>query len=244
MTQPPAPRPPTSSRSPVPRNRCGARRSGPAVLAAALLGMAALGLGGCAIGQLVGGMAASAERSGSREVAAKYKGLNGKTFAVIVAADRAIQADHPDVVATITAEVTRRISDAKGPTGVVPPADVVQFQGRRPGWIAMSPRDVANQLGVERLVYIDLNEYALTDPGNPHVWNGVASGIVGVVEAENTVGEDFAFREHIQVKFPDRENTGPMEIPESTVRQALMLRFVQRCSWLFFDHEERNALEY
>lgn len=210
--------------------------------AVALLGVAML-LQGCGIGQLVGGMAESARRSGSTEVKAKYRGLEGKNFAVIVAADRAIQADFPDVVGLLTAEITRRVGEHTG-AGVVPPEDVLRFQGRRPGWVAMSPREVAEALGVDRLVYIDLHEYALTDPGNRYVWKGVASGIVAVVEAEEKFGDDFAFREHIQVTFPDRENTGPMEIPESTVRQALLLRMVNRCSWLFFDHEESNVIEY
>lgn len=198
---------------------------------------------GCGIGQLVGGMAESARRSGSSEVKAKYRGLESKTFAVVVAADRAVQADFPDVVGVLTAEVTRRISERVG-AGVVPPEDVLRFQGRRPGWIAMSPREVAQALGVDRVIYIDLHEYALTDPGNRYVWKGVATGVVGVVETDNQLGDDFAFREHIQVKFPDRENTGPMEIPEATVQQALLLRLVNRCSWLFFDHEESNVIEY
>jgi hypothetical protein len=218
-------------------------RRGRAAVAVAAVSLLVTALGGCALGQLVGGMAESARRAGSTEVKAKYRGLENKTFAVVVAADRSIQADFPDVVAVLTAEVTRRVSEHTG-AGVVPPEDVLRFQGRRPGWVAMSPRELAGALGVERLIYIDLHEYALTDPGNRYVWKGVASGIVGVVEPDNTYGDDFAFRESVQVKFPDRENTGPMEIPESTVQQALLLRFINRCSWLFFDHEESNVIEY
>jgi hypothetical protein len=67
---------------------------------------------------------------------------------------------------------------------------------------------------------------------------------VGVVEAESTLLEDFAFRENIQVKFPDKDNTGAMEIPGDTVQLELLRRFVNRCSWLFFDHEEPNVIEY
>lgn len=222
------------------RFRLSPRKAG----AFAALAVAVAALPGCQIGQLIGGMADSAHRAGSKEVKAKYKGLEGKNFAVIVAADRAIQADFPDVVAVITAEVTRRVAEKAGAVGVVPAEDVLRFQGRRPGWIAMSPVDVAAALGVERLIYIDLSDYTLTDPGNRYVWKGVAAGLVGVVEAEKTAGDDFRFRQSVQVRFPDKENTGEMEMPESTVQQALQLRFVNRCSWIFFDHEESNVIEY
>jgi len=108
----------------------------------------------------------------------------------------------------------------------------------------MTSREIAKELGVDRLVYIDLDEYRLTDPGNRWVWNGLASGIVGVVEAESDQVEDFAFRESVQVKFPDKENTGAEQIPMQTVQLALLKRFVDRCSWMFFDHVEANRIEY
>lgn len=203
--------------------------------------------GGCSsIGALVGGMADSAHRAGSTTKPAEYKGLEGKTFAVIVAADRAIQADYPDVVTIVTSEVTRRVAapGAAKASGVVPVDDVLRFQGRRPGWVAMTPREVAAALGVERLIYVDLDEYRHTEPGNRYVWDGVASGIVGVVEADSTCADDFAFRETIRVKYPDKENTGSMEIPEEVVRLELLRRLVNRISWLFFEHEEKNTIEY
>jgi hypothetical protein len=201
----------------------------------------AFGLGGCQFAAIV---ATGVHESGSKQVPAKYKGLKDKSFGVIVAADRAIQSDHPGVVAVITAEVTRRVAKDAGASGVIPPEDVLRFQGSRPGWVAMTARDVAKELGVERLIYIDLNEYSLTDPGNPYVWNGVASGIVGVVETDSPYIEEFVFRESVQVKFPDKENTGALDMPGDTVELEILRRFVNRCSWMFFDHEEPNIIEY
>jgi hypothetical protein len=68
--------------------------------------------------------------------------------------------------------------------------------------------------------------------------------MVGVVESESTLLDDFVFRENILVKYPDKENTVALEIPSDTVQVELLRRFVSRCSWLFFDHEESNIIEF
>jgi hypothetical protein len=211
-----------------------------AAVCAALLA-AAVASPGC---QIVGAMAASAHRSGSHEVKAKYRGLEDKTFAVVVSADRSIQADHPDIVITLTREISRRLAADAGASGYVPPNEVLAFQFQRPNWVAMTPQQLAEEFGVQRLVYLDLAEYRLTDPGNPYVWKGVAIGSVSVTEADGSMPSLFAFRESIRVTYPDAEGVSPLEQPRDTVKLALTTRFVQRASWLFFDHTEKNVMEY
>jgi hypothetical protein len=214
-----------------------------ALLAAASVSAVAV-LSGC---QAVGFVASEIHRNGDHEVKTKYHGLDNKNFAVIVAADRAIQADFPDAVTLITAAVARRLADPAngiGASGMVAPDDVLKFQAQHPGWVSMSPVEVAKKLGVDRLVFIDLQEYTLTDPGNPYLWAGRAAATVGVVEADSDLGQDMAFREYISVKFPDNDSTSPQEMPGTTVQQRLLNRFVDRASWLFYDHDEANIIKY
>lgn len=213
-------------------------------LAALVLAAALLPAAGCAVGQLIGGMAASAERAGSKIVKPKYEGLEGKTFAVVIAADRGVQADQPDIVPLMSREVTRRLSDNCGASGVVPADDVLKFQYQRPGWVAMSPGDLAKELGVERLVFVELQDFALNDPGNVYIWAGSAVATVRVLEADGRLKDDFAFREPVRVGFPDQEGLGPMQIPAETVRAALAKRIIDRVSWLFYEHEEANVIKY
>lgn len=197
--------------------------------------------------QLVGFVGSSVYRAGSTQVKAKYTGLTDRNFAVIVAADRAIQADFPDVVGIVTSEITRRVADPKnnpGANGIVAPEDVLRFQYQFPGWIALSPAELVAKLGVDRLIYVDMQEFRLTDPGNPYLWNGRASASISVIEAENDLGAVAPFREFVTVRFPDNDSTSPNEIPSSTVQLVLLKRFVDRASWLFFDHEESNIIEY
>jgi hypothetical protein len=177
-------------------------------------------MGGCALGQLAGGMAASAERTGTKDVKAKYAGLDGKSFAVVVAADRAIQVDHPGEVILLTREIARRLSEETEASGWVPPDKVLAFQSRRPGWVAMSPAALAKELGVERLVFVDLSEFALHEPGNPHVWAGAAAGSISVIEADGEFPDESAFKESIRVSFPDSDGLGPQQVEECGLHSA------------------------
>lgn len=220
------------------------RPLGALALAAAVALCAALASGGCAVGALVGGMAENHKRNSTHAVAAEYEGLVGKSFAVVVAADRVIQSDYPDAVARLTIGVTERLTEYAGASGVVPADKLLTYLYEHPRWAAMRPSALAKELGVERLVYIDLHEFRLHDPGNKYLWNGAAAGTVSVVEADSSVPDQFAFQRAIRVGFPDGTAYGPDDYPRTVVEAALASRFIDRASWLFYEHQEPYYPKY
>ncbi len=203
-----------------------------------------LPLGGCFIPQLIGGMLESERRTGNRTVEREYIGLEGKTFAVVVAADRIIQADFPEVIGKLTDDISERLAKEAGASGYVPGRSVLEFQYNNPRWVTMTLGQVAAQLGVQRIVYIDLVEYRLNDPGNSYLWLGSAQGMVGVVEADSSSPDEFAFQKQIRVKFPDDEGKSPTDLPRAAVNTALIRRYIDRASWLFYTHEEKYYADY
>jgi hypothetical protein len=194
--------------------------------------------------EFIGFMAANAQREGSHEVKAKYRGLEDKTFAVIVSADRSIQADHPDLVILLTREVTRRLAEQAGASGVFPADEVLAYQYQYPNWVAKTSEELASEFGVDRLITVDVAEYRLSEPGNPYIWAGSAIGTVSVTEADGSTPSLYSFRESVRVGFPDKVGVSPLELPRDAVWLELTKRFVQRATWMFFDHEEKNVLEY
>lgn len=210
-------------------------------LALAGLTLIGLALGGC---QIVGAMAGSERLHGSHDVKAKYSGLAGKNFAVVVAADRAIQSDFPAIVPITTREMTTRLAENTAAKGYLPADEVLKYQARHPGWVAKGPADLAKELGVERVVYVDLSDFALTDPGNPYVYNGVAAGNIHVVEADGPTPGEFAFSEPVRVKFPDFDGLSPSQLPREAVMTELARRLIERSAWMFYEHEEKNTIKY
>lgn len=213
------------------------------------LGLAAIAVvgtlvaAGCA---MLGVMADTYERTGSKVVYADYEGLKGKTFAVVVAADRSIQASDPRAVARLTNSITGQLltnQEKIGFAGFVPGPKVLEFQYNTPSWTSWSYSRLADEFVVDRLILVDLYEYRLHEPGNPHTWEGVIAGRVGVIEAD-TGSEDFAYQKEIRVRFPDAQGYTSRDISPTSMRATLEKRFVDRVSWLMFEHEEPNMIKY
>ncbi len=198
--------------------------------------------------EFVGGAIENYKKDSTHEVVAEYVGLGGKNFAVIVSAERAIQGEHPGLVEHLTTRITDRLAAGDNrPTagGFVPAAQVLKYQARHPDWHAKSYNTLAKDLGnVERLVIVEVSEYRLHESGNSYEWDGVASGNVRIVEAGEDASDSFAFDKLVAVKFPDKKGITPEQIAVSAVTSALALRFIDRVSWCFYNHQEPYYPEY
>jgi hypothetical protein len=205
--------------------------------ALALCGIA----GGCAIAGFGGAMIESYRRSSTRTIDAEYRGLDGKQWAVVITTNRIIQADNPELVPYLTAKITQRLvenQDQINASGFVPAENILAFMYENPRWVAMPRGELAQRLGVERLIFIEVLEYRLNDPGNQYLWSGLATGTLGVVEADSPLPDEFAFERSIRVAFPDKAGMGPTDFPAQVVATILTGRFIDRGTWPFYTHEE------
>lgn len=203
-----------------------------------------LALPGCQALGIIGAMEESRRRNSTRPVEAEYKGLEGKSFAVLVAAPAVLQAEYPNLVDRITFEVSGRLAQEAGASGMVPPRKVLDWTYNKPNWVARPLGDVAKDLGVERLVYIDVTEYRLNDKGNSYLWDGAAGANVSVIEADGALKDDFAFTKGIAVKFPDQGGFTQADVSGPAVNTELTRRLCERIAWLFFLHEEPYYPKY
>lgn len=208
-------------------------------LIASALAVAAASLqSGCAVAKLVGGMAQSDEDQKLIEVLPKYSGLENKTVAVIVTADMSTQFEHPEVLIEIGRGITERIGKYVPGAKVLPNSIVRQWLYRTPSWESMPYGDLALQLNVDRVVYVDLLEYRLTPPGNRFVWEGVCLARIGIVERGGLEQDSFVETFDINSKFPDKEGVTRDDAAERTIAAGLAIDFVQRTSYLFYKHIE------
>jgi hypothetical protein len=209
--------------------------------------LAAVALAGCLLATVQSGcilspMLRASELKGSHTVEAKYPGLDGKSFAVVVAADRSIQAEFPQLVTQLTTTVSRRLADECNASGWIPPEKILEYQYKNPGWAVMAMDDLAKALEVDRVVYVEVSEFRLNEPGNQYLWNAAASALVGVVERDSVAPESFAYRERVQALFPTKETgLGPAQMSANVVQLALAKKFVNRIAWLFYTHDQKNV---
>jgi hypothetical protein len=124
----------------------------------ASMGFAAAVGSGCSAGALIGGMADSYRRNSTKTVEAEYRGLEGKSFAVLVTAPAVVQAEFPQLVDRVAAEITGRLAENNqaNASGFIPAERVIDWMYNRPNWVARPIGDIAKELGVQRIIYVDI----------------------------------------------------------------------------------------
>lgn len=214
-----------------------------AMLSAAIVPMLALQQG-C----IVAGVAAVAgkgiEETRPKKVKGEYHGLEGKSYAVVVSADRGLQAEYPALVTELTARINDRLYGNAKASAFIPSQEVLRYLYEHPQWVARPYGELAATLSVDRLVVIDVSEFRLHDPGNQYLWEGVAAGTVSVIEADSSLPDEFVFQRAIRVTFPDQTGVDQSQFTRQAVSSVLLVRFVDRASWLFYDHEEPAQIPY
>lgn len=214
-----------------------------------LAGIVALGvtvalmLGGC-LGELIGGMAQSAHRQGSTSVAAKTDVLDGHSFAVVVVVDRSTAATSPALAQTLSLRMTKLLAENSLASGFAPAEQVIAYLGNKPSWRAWPRGRLPEELGVDRVVLVDMIEYRVYEPGNAYLWDGLAWGSVEVYDAQAFDPDRPIYEEEVRVRFPDATGVSTTEMQESLVKTELLRRFVNRASWLFYEHKEANVIKY
>ncbi|MCC5786988.1 MAG: hypothetical protein JJU33_09840 [Phycisphaerales bacterium] len=200
---------------------------------------------GCQIFGVAGVVAKAIDDATPKKVYAEYTGLQGKTFAVVVAASQMVQSEFPALVPELTSRVTANLAENAGAAGFVPAEQVVLFQKQNPRWALMDREELGKALGgVDRVVFIELDEFRLREPGNRYLWDGQASGMIAVIEADGPLAGEYRYQRMIRVGFPDSSGFSQDDFGAGAVASALVSRFSRRAAWMFYDHEEAKDLTF
>jgi hypothetical protein len=204
-------------------------------LSVVLMGLSA---GGCALMNLAGALGNEMERNKKIEVLAEYEGLENKTVAVVVHADAATLYEYPNVTLDAAGNIAFRIQENVRGVSVLAPATVIQWQYQTPAWTTLPYGQIAEELGVDRVVVVDIYEFRLNPPGNQYLWEGAAAANVGIVERDGVDPDSFAATFDVRTAFPTQIGLTRDSLSGQAVLTGLLTRFVQKSAWLFFTHLE------
>lgn len=204
------------------------------VLGIALISMVA----GCQIFGAAGVVGQNIEREKKVEVLAQYDGLRESTVAVLVDTDMMVMYEYPSVVANLCVNLSRRIGQNVEGIGVLSPSFVLEWQYQTPSWQSLPYGVMCEELGVDRVVWVDLFEFRLNPPGNRWQWEGAASANIGIVEIDGFDPDAFADSFDVTATFPDIAELGRESATASQIQTGLLTKFVQEAGWLFYDHIE------
>ena len=214
------------------------RRLKRAITPCILLAIAIVFLPGCFVAHIAGAIGQNIERYKKIEVLPEYYGLEEKTVAVVVQCDPSILYEHSTVYATIAMNVSRRLQKHVPGTKVLDYRMVMQWQYQTPTWSMLPYGDIAKELGVERVVFIEVYEFRLNPPGNRYLWDGACAASVGIIESDGWDSDSFAKSWDITAKFPDIAGVGRESASSSAIQMGVLSKFVDQSTWLFYRHIE------
>ena len=132
--------------------------------------------------------------------------------------------------------VSREIAGKVPGVTVLPARQVVDFQQRNIYWNTVGYKQLAERLGVSRVVLIDLSEYRLHEPGNSNVWRGLLSGHAGVAEADSDRPNDLVYATDVTANYPPDKPLGLLNADQRTIRMATLDLFSRAVAGKFYDH--------
>jgi len=170
-------------------------------------------------------------------VESQYDGLAGQRFAVLVAADEYTLYRYPEAPLQISRAMTARLAENLPGATPTDPQQLDRFQQDNPFWNTLRYTDLVEMLGVDRLVVVDLVDYRTREPGNAHVWRGVITANIGVIEAEAPDPDNFAFSTTVRTEFPPDTKVGVVNSDEETIQLGMLSQFSRDAAGLFYDYE-------
>lgn len=200
-----------------------------------LLLLCAAAMGGC---PAVGWMAhAVSEVAPAKTVEAEYTGLANHKVAVLVDADLGILFQHPLAQLEVTERVSQLLAANVEGITVIEPRQVVDFQQRNIYWNTASYQDIAQRLGVERLVMIELLDYRLHEPGNVNIWRGLISANVRVAETDSAKPNDAVYATTVTAAYPPKGQIGAVNADQRTIRLGVLDLFGRGVGGKFYDQK-------
>jgi len=156
------------------------------------------------------------------DVQPEYQGMRDQTIGVMVWADRGIRIDFPTIQQDLANAIQNKLIAAQGKEGAkdpkeskartlrgatfpVLPASIVRYQKDHPEIEAMNITDVAPKLGVSRLIYVEMDDFATRSVASVELFRGRAKCVVHLVEIDPSGKAVVAYNKpDVQVLYPKK----------------------------------------
>lgn len=148
------------------------------------------------------------------DVPPQYVGLAGQKVGIMVWADRGLRIDWANLRLDLANAVEKKlIADKKkksltDATYPVKPASIVRYQMDHPEIESSHPAEIVPKLGVTRLIYIEMEDFATRSDMAVDLFRGTAKATVRVVEVNDGVAKVTFERANVEAVFPKK---GPRE---------------------------------
>lgn len=211
------------------------RISGPLLLLALTL------CGGCEFAGLVANTVSP--ESKPLKVRSEYAGLQNQRVAVLVDANPSLFFEQPLAQREVCEALCLKLAAHVPGIQVVDPKQTVEFQQRNLYWNTVPFAELAQRLGVTRLVIVELTDYQLHEPGNVNIWRGLLAASVSVAETDSPTPNNLVYDSLVSVAYPPNKPLGVLNSDQRTIRLGTLDLFSHQVAGRFYEHEEAPPAE-
>jgi hypothetical protein len=171
------------------------------------LSLLLLGLSGCT---LIGALASKAPLP---DVDAAYKGLAGKKVGIMIWADKSVLLDWPNLQLDAGNSIIYKLLIAQqaeskeliGTTFPYPPGSFVKYQREHPELDAIPVTEYAGKLGVDRLIYVEINDLSTRADGGSNLFLGRIDASLKIIEIDDKKAGKLGYSEqYIKAQYPEK----------------------------------------
>ncbi|HEX3356905.1 MAG TPA: hypothetical protein VHS31_08040 [Tepidisphaeraceae bacterium] len=161
--------------------------------------------GGCEVAGMIAGKVLPDEN-----VAPKYLGMAGQTIGVLVWTDRGVQIDYPSLGLDLANSIEKKMlaagkqDELKKSTFPVQPASIVRYQQDHPAFDTKNITDLAPKLGMTRLIYVELEDFATRAPASVDLYRGSMTVTLKIVEVAGDKAKIAYEEDSIKAVYPPK----------------------------------------
>ena len=211
-------------------------KMGQASTALGLLLICSMQLGGCDLAGYMLYLGAPGDKT--EKVPAEYKGLVGKTVAIVIFTDQEVQYEYPYARLNLSAALQAELKNHIKKVSVIDPRRVIKYQDENINWETLEKTKLGQVFGADAVLYVVLDEYRMREPGSVNLYRGQISGQATVFktasperEARVWHGDDF------RVLYPLHAPTGQPGHDDSQIRYRTEKLFAGLLVKKFYKHE-------
>ncbi len=173
-------------------------------------------------------------------VKAEYCRLENERVAVLADVPIGVLYSFPgarlNLCEVVSTELSKRISGIY----VVPAKQIIGFQRRNIYWNTKTYSQLAGELGVTRIILLEVSSYRTHEPGSADLYRGVIASSVGVAETDGSRPNDMAYRSIVSVSFPEYTSLPIPNTTSATVEKEMLKMFGAKVVGKFADHKEER----
>jgi hypothetical protein len=178
-----------------------------------------------------------------QKVKAEFKGLSGKTVAVVVYTDLRTQYEYPDLNLTLSSAICGLLKDNVEKIKLIPATRVVHYQDQNIYWPEMDKTELGKALGADCVIYVPLEEFTTRVPDSSYLYHGRAACEPSVYDVSKPPREARVYKseDKIRVEYPEHEPSGMVNENDRQIRDKTEKQLAERVAWKFYDHREKLA---